>query len=154
MHTPIQKQSPKAIIIDDEPAMLSIYSQTLTSYGYIVDTANNGSEADFKITHNVYDIIITDLNMPYMDGLELVKNIREGKTNHKTPIVVISGYLSKNAVVRLASFQISKIFTKPVNPKELIEFVNKSLNYEQFGKGNTKTETIDDNENELEIAVS
>lgn len=158
--------NPKILIVDDETDVQDIYSKSFESQGYTVDCCSNGSEADFKSTKNTYNTIITDVNMPYINGIDFIKNIREGHANKTTPIVVVSAHLSKNVIIQLATMNVAKIFTKPIRLKEFVSFVNETANYaggeldklSQFEKKDeahaqpTQTNEHREEEDEVEIA--
>jgi len=81
---------PKILIVDDEPLILMSWENSLTSAGYDVKTAYNGKEA-IKISEKEKpDIVITDLIMPEMNGIELCRRIK--KISPETEVVLISGH--------------------------------------------------------------
>lgn len=127
MRTDYDKNPPQALIVDDEPDIIGIYRQYLEHAGYTVEIAGNGSEADFKVSHKTFDVIITDINMPYIDGVDFIKNVKAGNFNKTTPIVVISGFLSKHTVVKLATLQVTKIYTKPIKGDLFVREVNEII---------------------------
>lgn len=123
------KRPPSVLVVDDEKDMLSLYSAILEVQGMKVDCVENGTEADFKLNRTQYDLIITDINMPYTDGVTFVKNLKKGLSNTKTPIIVVSGYLSKQTILRLAKYGVTKIFSKPIQIQKFAEFVNQTIDF-------------------------
>jgi CheY-like chemotaxis protein len=105
----------KVLIVDDEKELLYIMKSILGDL-YDVDTASNGIEALHILEDNQYDLIITDINMPRMDGNALIKNIRE--RNILTDIIVISG----NSV-HLPN-EVKAKFQKPLDVVKLIKKIN------------------------------
>lgn len=66
----------RILIVDDETAVRLLLAQVLARDGYVIHTAENGKEALAYMEQEEYDLIITDYNMPEMDGLELTKTVR------------------------------------------------------------------------------
>lgn len=80
----------RILIVDDNPNMSSLLSEMLEVFNYDSERANDGLEAIEKIDQNEYRLVITDMRMPKMSGLDLLKRIKEMKPS--MPVVVISGY--------------------------------------------------------------
>ena len=81
------------LIVDDNPNMASLLSEMLEVFDYKSVQAGDGKEALSKLDKQAFAMVITDMRMPNMNGLELLKNIK-GK-NPKLPVVIISGYSSR-----------------------------------------------------------
>jgi CheY-like chemotaxis protein len=83
---------PKILLVDDNPINLEIMSSQLTSRGYLVDAASNGREAFERYRTGGYDLVLTDIEMPEMDGYALTEQIRrhEAGTENPTPIFAIT----------------------------------------------------------------
>lgn len=79
----------KILIADDSASLRSVVNDTLDKNGYLVIQAENGSDALNKLSDDV-KLIITDINMPVMDGIELIKNIRSHSYHKTTPILVLT----------------------------------------------------------------
>ncbi len=120
-------KQPNVLLVDDDEGLLKLYTKILETQGIKVDSVGNGTEADFKVNRVNYDLIITDIQMPYTDGVTLINNVRNGLGNSKTAIVVVSGVLNKQHVMALAKRNISKIFSKPINIPEFATYVNTLL---------------------------
>jgi putative two-component system response regulator len=80
----------RILLVEDNEINLEIMLNQLVSLGYQIDTAVNGKEALIKYQENQYDVILTDLEMPEMDGYELVEKIRQSEENTKESIPVIA----------------------------------------------------------------
>ncbi|MBW7456550.1 response regulator, partial [Paenibacillus sepulcri] len=114
----------KVLIADDEPTIREGL-RTLIEwelYGYeVVDTAANGQEALRKAAHHSPDLIIADIRMPGMSGLELVEALRKnGSTLH---VLILSGYADFDYAKKAISLQIDGYMLKPVDEDELIEYL-------------------------------
>lgn len=78
------------LVVDDEPNMRNALFEALTRQGHAVDLAENGQEAVEKFNSHPFDLVITDVRMPRMDGMDVLKEIK--KSSPAVPVVVVSGY--------------------------------------------------------------
>jgi two-component system response regulator VanR len=78
------------LVIDDEKGILQLMHQALTTYGHNVETANNGQEGIRKFDAGCFDIVITDIRMPVIDGNGVVAHIRKSE-KQSIPVIAISG---------------------------------------------------------------
>ncbi len=78
------------LVIDDDESILIMLRQALTNFGYKVETASGGKEGINKFDHGVFDIVITDIHMPDIDGNDVAIHIRNSH-RHFIPIIAISG---------------------------------------------------------------
>jgi len=81
----------KILTVDDAPDMLLMIRAIIQKLGHDVDTANDGLEAWDMLCKRDYDVVVSDWNMPFMDGLALVKKIREANFGHYTYIILCTG---------------------------------------------------------------
>jgi CheY-like chemotaxis protein len=116
------------LIIDDDKAIQSIFTQLLENNGYSVETASEGREGLRKLKARTPDLIITDIMMPEMDGLEMVTYIRR---NHPDlPVIAISGGMQAapvNFLPMAKQFGACKVFEKPLALATLLEAVQELL---------------------------
>ena len=80
----------RILIIDDEPGIADLICDALTKHGYTVATASNGREGLRCLNQSVYDLIVTDMSMPDMDGAGIVRAVRRSD-RPATPVIGISG---------------------------------------------------------------
>ena len=80
----------KILIVDDNPNMSALLSEMLEMFNYESIRANNGLEAIEKVNESEFGLVITDMRMPKMSGLDLLRRLK--KMNPQLPVVVISGY--------------------------------------------------------------
>ncbi|TBW27936.1 ATP-binding protein [Gramella sp. KN1008] len=114
----IEKAGMKALIVDDEPGQLSLTVELARSMGLSISTAPNGKIALEKLSSENYDIVLTDIQMPVMDGFELIKNIRENEDFGHLPVIALSGRTDVNTeTYRKAGFDTNLL--KPYKPAEL-----------------------------------
>ena len=100
----------KILVVDDEIHLLRLLEYNLKKEGYRVVTACNGLEAIHKVEEEGPDLILLDIKMPVMDGLEAIKRIRS--FYKELPIIVISAYVQDVKIKQSASYGISGIFYK------------------------------------------
>jgi len=84
------KQSKKVLIVEDEASLLRVLADKFRREGFEVFTATDGHDGLTKASKNKPDIIVLDIVMPSMDGLEMLKKLRENKWGNHTPVLILS----------------------------------------------------------------
>jgi two-component system, OmpR family, KDP operon response regulator KdpE len=112
------------LVIDDEPQITRVLRTTLSSHGYTVRTAGDGDEALEVMRGWTPDLVITDLSMPNMAGLELCRRIR---TKSQVPIIVLSVRGEEKVKVEALDSGADDYVTKPFNMNELLARVRAGL---------------------------
>ncbi|ATW26150.1 response regulator transcription factor [Candidatus Formimonas warabiya] len=107
----------KILLIEDEEELSAIVTRGLRKCGYAVDAAYDGEEALDYYNVNEYDVIVLDLNLPRMDGLEVLKNIRQ--TDKKTKILILSARSAVDDRVQGLDAGANDYLTKPFDFLEL-----------------------------------
>ncbi len=108
----------KILVIDDQKLILISVKKRLTELGYMVETADSGENGIALFQSFAPDLVVLDINMPIMGGLEVVKKLRASeKTN--TPIIVMSGNTQENTVLEGFDLGIDDYMKKPVSLNEL-----------------------------------
>jgi PAS domain S-box-containing protein len=113
------------LLIDDEEMILDSLSAILLKDGYQVDCAKSGKEALDILRQRQYDLIITDIRMPGISGLEMVENIQTFKPDQK--ILVITGYGSLETAVKAQHRGVSDYLIKPIDVKSLKNSIRRAL---------------------------
>ena len=115
------------LVVDDSASMRQLVSFTIKDAGYGVMEAVNGKDALTKASAAKMDMVITDLNMPEMDGIELIKQLR-GKTEYKfTPIVMLTTESQDGKKQEGKQAGASGWIVKPFKPEQLLEVVKKYM---------------------------
>jgi DNA-binding response OmpR family regulator len=110
---------PNLIIIEDNAWMQEILTQYLSQF-YNVKLCNDGLEAITLLQSGfMADIIVSDLNVPKLSGLELIKQLKTGSFFSAVPIIILSGDETADARVKCLEAGADDYITKPFNPKEL-----------------------------------
>ncbi|MFC1725620.1 response regulator [candidate division KSB1 bacterium] len=112
----------RALIVDDDPDFRHLLKDLMTPKGINVDLAKDGLVGLLKAKREYYDIILLDIKMPSMDG-EKVLNVLH-KLKKTIPIIVISGYLTKELLLKLKEYGVKAFLTKPVNPEMIFQTIN------------------------------
>lgn len=128
------------LVVDDEAIVLKSCERILTSEGFNVDTATTAKKALSLLEKNFYDLIITDIKMPEMDGIEFMKEVR--KKNPDINIIVITGYPSQESIKAALSLRIIDYLPKPFSPNHLLELVKNTIEIKQ--KGVTPAPEVED----------
>ena len=119
------------LIIDDDQAMCQLLERML-SKDYQVTTKSNGLEAMYWLVGGrIPDLIITDLDMPGLDGVELLRNLKSSGFYKEVPVIVISGYDEKEQKIKCMKLGAYDYFLKPFNPKDLLFSVEVVLKHSQ-----------------------
>lgn len=113
---------PKVLVAEDEKDIQFLYTAWLRREGYEVTTADNGLEAIRAFESNSFDIVILDVMMPEVDGLEVCKHIRS--VEPQLPILMVSALARPDDVERGLQAGASLYVDKPVTPREVILRIN------------------------------
>jgi DNA-binding response OmpR family regulator len=119
----------KILMADDEPYILEIMAKKIAQAGYKVVTAPDGEEALAKIKSEDPDIILLDLNMPKMDGFEVLKNLRENPPSKKwQPVIIISARTDLDDMKKGFSLEADHYLTKPCNVPDILKAIRLMIN--------------------------
>lgn len=121
----------KILFIEDNKEVREQILKLLKNFFIYIDVATDGVEANityekfYKITNSYYDLVVSDLNLPKKDGLELIKEIKE--INQKQMILVISASTELDKIQTLEKLQIYKFLQKPLNYLNFIETMKETI---------------------------
>jgi two-component system response regulator AtoC len=115
----------RVLLVDDEINMAKTQAKILQRKGYVVETAGNGRDALRVLEGTPFDVVITDLKMPTMDGMQLLRemNVKE----HGCAVIVLTGHGTIESAVEAMQQGAADYLTKPCNPDELLLKVDKLL---------------------------
>lgn len=115
------------LVVDDSSTMRRIIKNTLDKIGYgEVVEAENGKDALKTLAGGGFDMVITDWNMPVMDGLEFVKQVRAGNFG-QVPILMVTTMAAKEDVIQALKAGVNNYVVKPMTPETLKEKVDQVL---------------------------
>src|SRR5580700_9461291 len=127
----------KILVVDDEPDVLDLVTYNLTHAGFQTLTAVDGAEALRKARSNAPDLILLDLMLPEMDGLDLCKLLRRDAKTSAIPIIMLTARASEMDRIVGLELGAADYVPKPFSPRELVLRVKKRL--EQNGSAPGKT---------------
>ncbi|RXK04383.1 DNA-binding response regulator [Halarcobacter ebronensis] len=110
------------LFVEDEVNISKLLKDALGEYFYSFTMANNGEEGLSKFEKIKPDIVITDIMMPKLDGLEMTKKIRQLDEN--VPIIILSAFSDKEKLLKAIDIGISKYFIKPFDPEEVLNYLS------------------------------
>ena len=116
------------LIIDDDGIITKTLCDLLNKAGFYTDASQNGFDAIDKTEEAVFDLIIADIKMPELDGIQTVKRMREvSKTQNKpdVPVIFITGY--PESEVTIDARKLGEVLPKPFDTKEFLEKVAKYI---------------------------
>jgi len=120
-----QIRARRILVIDDDPKMCESLSQVLGREGYEVQQAYRGEEGLERIRERNFDLVLTDLSMPGMDGLGLLKSVKTIAPD--TGVIIITGYGTIDSAVRAMKHGATDYITKPIRAPQLRLVVSKAL---------------------------
>jgi CheY-like chemotaxis protein len=109
------------LVVDDDPDVLSILSAYLQRCGYQVRSAATAAEGLAAVTQSTPDVVISDIAMPEMDGIELCRALRA--RNSKMPVILMSGHASAIEPDRIRKAGATALLAKPFTMKEVVELL-------------------------------
>jgi len=115
----------KILVVDDEPDLLEQLRETLTSQKYDVDTADDGESALDKLFDNPYDLIILDIMLPFVDGLAILREIREA--NIDTPVLMLTAKGDVEDKIKGLDYGADDYLAKPFAMAELMARIRSLL---------------------------
>ena len=120
----------KILVIDDEELVAESLKKLLKNEGYNAKTAKSGVEALEHVQREDFNLIVSDIRMPDMNGIEIIKKVRgylERAGKPPVPEILITGYASDNNLEEAKRLNVVDYIYKPFNIKEFLEIVKKSL---------------------------
>lgn len=117
--------SSKILIVDDEPFNLDLLEQELNDLGYAVTRANDGAQALLQVDKTDPELVLLDYRMPDMNGIEVLRAIRESKPN--LPVIIITAHGSIERAVEAIKAGADDFITKPFDPEHLALVVRRNL---------------------------
>ncbi len=117
-----EKAKKRILIVEDDSFVMDIYQTKLSQSGYDAVGADNGLEALKKMKEGTFDLVLLDIIMPYMDGLEVLKKIKEDEKNKNLPIILLTNLSQKEEVDKGLGLGASDYLIKShFTPSEVLE---------------------------------
>ncbi len=117
----------KILVVDDERIIVRSVQMILKAEGYSIEGASSGKDAILKMEQNSYDLVLTDLNMPEMDGISLIRWLRPNRPD--VGIVILTGYPSQETIKEALELGIIDYVPKPFTPSVLIDVTQRAVDW-------------------------
>ncbi|HEY3150432.1 MAG TPA: response regulator [Candidatus Binatia bacterium] len=128
------------LVVDDERNIRNNLGMVLEAEGYKVDTASNGDDAIRRVKEGLYDIAFVDIQMPQMDGLELLRYLRGLRP--KMPVVMLTAYGTVSRAVEAMKLGAVDFLEKPFDPKTISLLCQEILERQKIGTSGTVDELL------------
>jgi DNA-binding NarL/FixJ family response regulator len=128
------------LVIEDEEIIRHTLSEDLSHEGYLVNVASNGDEGVKKFSKNSHDLVIVDLIMEGMGGIQAIREIK--KIRSDTPVIILTGYGGKDSAIDALRLGVLDYFPKPYPRKEFLRKVAQCLAYTK-SSGEKRTGALD-----------
>ena len=116
---------PRILVVDDEQAVRDLLAKTLTMADYDVDSAPGGASAIDRLRAVEYDLLITELKMPGMDGLSVIREARRSAPD--LPIIIITGYSTEASAIEAINLGVAGYLTKPFRLPRILAATARAL---------------------------
>lgn len=126
-------------LIDDEPIIHDVLGQLLSSEGYQVEISASGEEALTKFQEQKFDLILLDLLMPGMDGLEVLKQIK--RMDPEVPVIIITAYASVESALTAMKMGAYDYIQKPFKNEELLMTISRALEHRRLQEENIRLQS-------------
>ena len=117
----------KILVVDDDKTTRKLLSLYLKAKGYEVVTAENGLDAMEKLGTENINLVVTDMNMPYMDGIELTKNLRADDSWKDLPILMVTTEADDDERKKAYETGVDDYLVKPANAEQNSDSIKKIL---------------------------
>jgi DNA-binding response OmpR family regulator len=111
----------RVLLVEDDQMLARIYSRALTAAGFVVDLAADGAEGFERLLAGTYDVVVSDLCMPRMDGLDLLQQVRRLRPD--VPVVIVTAQVDERAYTMARELGTVRYLLKPTTMDQLARAV-------------------------------
>jgi EAL domain-containing protein (putative c-di-GMP-specific phosphodiesterase class I)/CheY-like chemotaxis protein len=122
----------RVLIVEDDKTIRAAYERCLGSAGYLVETAEDGASGAAKAGQGAFDVILSDISMPGMDGLQLLRKVRERDLD--VPVILMTGGPDVETAIRAVEYGALRYLVKPFELSTLTEVVGEAATLHQIAK--------------------
>jgi CheY-like chemotaxis protein len=122
----------RALVVDDEEAVLRVHARTLSKAGYEVETAADGLAAERALAQGSFDVVLSDIDMPGMNGIALLERVRQRDLD--VPVVLITGNPSVETAIRAMEYGALRYLVKPVLPEALVKMADDAVRLHRIAR--------------------
>ncbi|MBU4076334.1 MAG: response regulator [Euryarchaeota archaeon] len=119
----------KVLIVEDDDINMILIFEILNAYGIMVDGAENGKEAIKKIENEIYDLILMDIELPGMDGIETTRIIKTRPEYKDVPVIALTAYAMKGDRERFLKAGLDDYIPKPIHVDDFMERMKKYIKF-------------------------
>lgn len=142
---------PNILVVDDEPVARQSLSDILKLEGFAVNSAPNGQAAVEYVRTHAVDVMIVDLRMPGMDGLEVIQVLNQ--LSPDTEVILLTAFGSTETAIQALRLRIHDYLLKPSSPAQIVSSIKKALIHRAAKSHSRNTDSADDTEESMEIVV-
>jgi len=128
--------SPRALVADDDEAVLRAHARVLSSKGYDVVTVRDGDSAVRALSQTSFDVVLSDIDMPKMSGLQLLERVREHDLD--VPVLLITGAPTIESAIQAIEQGALRYLVKPVDPVALVKVSNDAVRLHRIARAKRK----------------
>jgi EAL domain-containing protein (putative c-di-GMP-specific phosphodiesterase class I) len=123
---------PRLLVIDDDQLMRKLLARVLSARGYEPTMANNGAQAKELLARGAFDLILTDVHMPHIDGIGVLRLVRE--TDPDFPVILFTASPSAETAIVALQLHATAYLTKPIDPARLADEIDKALKLHELAR--------------------
>lgn len=117
------------LVVDDEPDILSLVKISLElTADWTIITANSGHEGIFQANTKYPDVILSDIDMPQMNGIEMLRELRQSPTNQSIPAILLTGRSNEMGTQKYVDLGVKTVISKPFDPLTLANQIVQAVN--------------------------
>lgn len=113
----------KVLVVEDNPLNMELVTELLNAQGFITDGAQDGEEAVRKAENETYNLIIMDIELPGIDGVEATKRIKTKSRNKFVPVIALTAFALKGDRDRFLKSGFDAYLSKPINVPEFMKVI-------------------------------
>ena len=138
----------RVLVVDDDPALSRIFADVLGTAGFTVELAGNGRVALSLLEHGSFDALVSDLALPGIDGMELLRAVRQ--RGLELPVIFITGSPHLSTAMQAVEFGAFRYLLKPVDAEQLVEVVERAVRMQKLAEAKREAKAYLDGEHEAE----
>lgn len=142
--------SKKILVVDDEQSMRDTLRIMLEKEGFDISDAVDGREAIERCTNETFDLVLTDLKMPELDGIEFIEKLT---AMSDVPIIIMTAYATKEEAIRALNMGATFFIEKPFKKQELMNFITRSIKMEELIQENRKLKSNREKQFTLDMII-
>jgi CheY-like chemotaxis protein len=112
--------SPRVLVVEDDPETRHFYMGVLAAKGFLTHEAHNGFQALAKAIEAPPDLVLTDIAVPGIDGIELCRRLRADPRTRSVPVLAVTGYEDRHYPDRVMDAGANRVLLKPLDPAVLV----------------------------------